>query len=175
MDCLLFGATPLSEEMLGYSLRYHWEHISEELESKPNNSITFPANRVVAPYQWHCFASQLVEIYVNVNIGPLSISRKPLAILWQTFLVDHHFCPAPDSLLSHERWFLQLPKGSMVHLCWSHSAFNHHCIKISSQTKVTVMPTNIRPGVIANIVRFSWPGLSQKEMSRNSGVSQGAM
>ena len=56
------------------------------------------------------FASQLEEIYINVNINPLIILNRPLATLWQTFMVDHHSCPVPLSLLSREYWFSQLPQ-----------------------------------------------------------------
>ena len=43
------------------------------------------------------FASKRVEMYANVNIWPLTISTRPLVLLWQTFMVDHHFCPVPGS------------------------------------------------------------------------------
>ena len=41
------------------------------------------------------FASQLEQIYVNVSIRLLIICKRHLANLWQTFMADHHFCPAP--------------------------------------------------------------------------------
>ena len=41
------------------------------------------------------FASQLEQIYVNFSIRLLIICKRQLANLWQTFMADHHFCPAP--------------------------------------------------------------------------------
>ena len=41
------------------------------------------------------------------------------------------------------------------------------------ETIVVIMPTTIQPLTIENIVQFSGFGLSQKEMSRTNGVSQG--
>ena len=63
-----------------------------------------------SPYWCHHFAPQLVEIYVNVNIRPLTIFQRPLATLCETFIVDYHFCPVPVSSLSRQCWFPQLPQ-----------------------------------------------------------------
>ena len=41
------------------------------------------------------FASQLEQIYVNVSIRLLIICKRQVANLWQTFMADHHFFPAP--------------------------------------------------------------------------------
>ena len=56
----------------------------------------------------HRFASQLVEIYVNVNIMPLTMLGRPLETLWQRLMVDHHLCPALLSLLSRGWWIPKL-------------------------------------------------------------------
>ena len=42
-----------------------------------------------------------------------------------------------------------------------------------SHTKVAIMLSNTQPVIIENIIRFSGLGLSQREMSRNTRVSQG--
>ena len=47
--------------------------------------------------------------------------------------------------------------------------------KLPYQTDVPIMPNNIRSVIIENIVRFSGLWLSQKEMWRITGVSQGAI
>ena len=75
------------------------------------------------------FASQLVEIYVNVNVRPLTRFKRPPP---HTVMVDHHFCPVQRSLHSREFWFPQLPKGSVVYLCCSHSAKSRLCMQITS-------------------------------------------
>ena len=65
------------------------------------------------------FVSQLVEIYANVNINPLTKFKRPLAYPWQTFTVNHYFCTVPANLLSRECRVSQLPESSVVHLSWS--------------------------------------------------------
>ena len=47
--------------------------------------------------------------------------------------------------------------------------------ELLSQSKVAIVPTNIRPGIIENIVQFSGLGLFQGEMSWTTGVAQGAI
>ena len=67
------------------------------------------------------------------------------------------------------------PKGSVTHLCWSRLVVSRHCMQVTSETKVAIMPTNIWSVIIVNIVWLSGHGLSLIEMSRITGVSQGAI
>ena len=44
--------------------------------------------------------------------------------------------------------------------------------KLSSQIELVIMPSNVRPAIIENIVQFSHHGVSQREKSRITGVLQ---
>ena len=83
--------------------------------------------------------------------------------------------PVPVSLFPGSVDFPSCSKGSVSHLWWSHSAVSCHCMQITIQTKVEIMRTNIPSIDIEFVVRFSGRGLPQQEMSRNTGVSQGAI
>ena len=73
------------------------------------NKTALPTNSVESPYWCHRFASQIVIIYVKVNIRPLTTFKRVLGNLWQTFVVNHHRCPVPVGLLFFkECWFPQL-------------------------------------------------------------------
>ena len=47
--------------------------------------------------------------------------------------------------------------------------------KLQFQIKVASMPANIPPGILELIVRLSGRGLSQRAISRNTGLSQGGI
>ena len=50
-----------------------------------------------SPYKCDSFASQLVIIYIDFNRTPLTIHKRPLATLWQSFMIDDHFYSVPVS------------------------------------------------------------------------------
>ena len=83
------------------------------------------------PTSSYRFASELVETYVKVNRTPLAILRRLLATLSQSYIVGHHFCPVIVSLFLWNADFTNCPKGSVAHLCWSHSAVSRCCMQIS--------------------------------------------
>ena len=60
--------------------------------------------------------------HTKVNIRPLTIFKRPLATVWQTFPLSQSafFLGSAD--------FPSCPKGSVAHLCWSHPAMNCRCI-----------------------------------------------
>ena len=73
-----------------------------------------------------------MDINVNVNISHLPIIRKPLTILWQNFIVDHHVYLVPVSFLSPEcADFPNCFKGFVVDVCWSQLAVSFRCMEIS--------------------------------------------
>ena len=77
--------------------------------------------------------------------------------------------PSPSAVL-----ISPMAQKSVWHICVDHIQLWAVAVcQVPFQTKVAIMPTNIRPVIIENIVRFSSLGLSQREMSRISGVSQG--
>ena len=125
-----------------YCLSIFWSRANEQVRIVGCAQIDHPETRqlsytarqlsgvtlLVPPF----FASQLVEIYVSVNIKPLTIPERSLATLGQTFMVDHHFCPVPASLPSWECWFLQLPQrqyGLLVLV--TISGVSHHTLQIT--------------------------------------------
>ena len=69
-----------------------------------------------------------MDVYVNVDIRPLTISNRYLATHCHSYMVNHHFCPVADSLLSKECWFPQLPQRR---ICIDHSAISRHCMQIT--------------------------------------------
>ena len=91
---------------------------------------TLPAMCVESPYLCYPFASQLMKIYVNINIRSLTINKRPFATNWQTLIVDQHFYSVPVSLLSRECWFPQLPQrqcGTFVLITFSCQSYaNYH-------------------------------------------------
>ena len=113
-------------------------------------------------------------ICVNVDIRPLAILKKNLLrpsdkLLWSTIT----FVMARSALVFGSAAFPNCPKaGSVANLWWSHPAVRPRCMKIPSQDKVTIKPTNVRHVMIDNIVRFSGLGLSQTEKSRTAIASQ---
>ena len=94
-----------------------------------------------------------------------------------SWLVDHHVCPFPVSILSREyslSWVLISPTApkAVWRICVDHIQLWAVVVcKLPSQTKAAI----IRPVIIENIFRFSCIGLSQMQMSRITGVSQGAI
>ena len=66
-----------------------------------------------------------------VNIRPLTILRRLLAILWQGFMDSHHFSPTRLATLLGSGDFPNCLKGSVVHLCWSHSFLVRRSMQIT--------------------------------------------
>ena len=119
-----------------------------------------------SPYYFHCFASKLAEIYVKVNIRPLTMVRRLLVTFRQNFMVGHHNWPVLASLLSRECWFHQLPQRQFVWcICVNHPWTVVVC-KSLSENIIVITPTTIQPVIIENNVQFSGLGLSRREMSR---------
>ena len=86
----------------------------------------------------------------------LEILKRPLATLWQTFMVDHHFGPVPTSLLSPACWFPQFAPWAVWHICVDHiQLWAVVACKLPSQTKEVIVPINNRPVIIKNIVQLS--------------------
>ena len=101
----------------------------------------------------------LVPTFCFTACRPLTILKDLLRPIWQTFKVDHHFCPLPGVLMS------SISPSSVEHLCWSQSAVSLRCVQISSQTQVAIMPITIWPVINKNIVRLSGLGSSQRKIS----------
>ena len=115
-------------------------------------------------YKCDCFTSELVEIYVNVNIRPLTTLKITLATLWQTFMLDHQVWPVPVSLLSPKvEWRIYVNHTQLwgVAVC-----------KWPSKIEVAILPISTQPVIIGNNVQLSGLGLSQREISRVTGMSQ---
>ena len=130
---------------------YKLNPISSKYSSKEKHFRKYTAcqlYRIPLPVQ--PFASQLVEINVNVDIRPLKIFKRPLATPSQSLMVYHHFCPVPVSLLSRECWSIASNEYAAFVLITFHWA-----IAASCQTKVAIMPANTRPAIIENIARFT--------------------
>ena len=114
-----------------------------------------------------------MKIYGNVKIRPLTIFERPLATLWQTFMVDHHFCPVPPRHLS--RWFSQLPQrqcGTFVLITFSYKSVD--ICKLPSQTKVAIYLANQYP--VCNYWKYcsviAAVRLPQRDIPKITGVSQ---
>ena len=68
----------------------------------------------------------------------MTILKRPLATLWQTFMVDHHFCPVSLSLLS------PIALKTVWHICDDHNQLWAVAVrKLPSQTNVvSIIPIN---------------------------------
>ena len=120
--------------------------------------------------------SQLAEVFVNVNIRHLTIFKRHIVTLWQSLVVDYHFSTVLVSFISRECWFPQLsncPKGSVAHLCWSHSAVSRCCMQIVILNQSGNYANTKVYEYFKYIFRFSDLGLSQRDMPKITGVSQG--
>ena len=116
---------------------------------------TLPANCVESPYKYHRFASQLVEIYISVNIRPLKIFIKTPGNPMTNAMVDHQICSVPGVLLFRECWLPQLPRRQYGTLCGPISAVSHRYMQtaISNQSGHHANQYLVRN--YWNIVRFS--------------------
>ena len=102
-----------------------------------------PINCIESPYRYYCFASQLVEIYANVNWSPLTIlyvkdlSRHTDKVLWLIVTLSGTGQPFSDNVDSPNCY-----KGCV-------STVSCRCIQIViSNMSVyiwAIMPINIRP------------------------------
>ena len=128
---------------------------------------TLSANCVESPYQWDRFVSQLVEIYVNVNIWPQTIFESPLTTLWQRVKVDQ------VNLLVWECWFPHFPDRQCGPFFLSHSVVSRHCIDL---TILNQSGNHANQYPACNHWRYClvlrcW--VSQREISITTSVSQG--
>ena len=136
--------------------KHHWKRFHSY------NQISIVLHKIAIT---HCaLALELPQAWLAIDLGRSSatdniqnISNDP----------PTNFCGWP-SLLSIPgqpsfSWVLisQIaPKGSVAHLCWPRSAVSRHSLKLPSQNKEAIMPINIRPVIIKNIVWFSGLALS---------------
>ena len=96
-------------------------------------------------------------------------------------MFSHHFVHFWSAFFLGSADLPSYTKRDVAHLCWSHPLVSRRCMQMSiwnqnlSQTKVAIMPANITPVIIEYIFQFSGQGLSQSEMSRITGVSQGVI
>ena len=72
-------------------------------------TMIYTARQLFGINQRHRFASQLEEIFVNINTRFWYYS-KDSRNAETNFYVGHHVCPVPISLLSQAFWFPQLPQ-----------------------------------------------------------------
>ena len=119
------------------------------------------------------FASQLAEIYVNFNRSPLMIYKRTPMTLWQSFMVDFHFCLVLINLFPGCADFHNCPKGNVSHLCWMHSALMGCCNQITILNQCG-NHTNEYPS--CNywnhcLVLWSW-AFSQKTVENNWSVTR---
>ena len=80
-------------------------------------------------------------------IRPLERLRRPIVTLWQTFMVDNHFCPDPVSLLSRECCFPHLHQRQ----CDAFVLISFSCepsMYANYHLKPTWQSCKLRPGVI---------------------------
>ena len=107
-------------------------------------------------FYWRCYCSadthvhQLFEISLIVPPfwppawGLLTIFKRPLAILWQNFIVDNHDFPCPKAFFLASTDFPNYPKDSAAHSCWSHSNVSRRYMQITYQTEVSAVSVSIR-------------------------------
>ena len=127
-----------------------------------------------SPCQCDCLATLLLEIFVNFNRSHLKIYQRSLASLWQRFVVDQHFFPVPVSLcFSGVPISTVGPKPMCCIRVYHIQLWAVAQCQLPYQTKAVIMPTNIRPAIIEDIVWFSDCELSRREMLRIIGVLQG--
>ena len=100
---------------------------------------------------------------------------KTYGDLWQSFMVDYHFCPVPPRHLSRECWFPQLPQrqcGTFVLITFSYKSVD--ICKLPSQTKVAIYLANQYP--ICNYWKYcsviAAVRLPQRDIFKITGVSQ---
>ena len=137
-------------------LQYNVRRISEQSFVCFTRVTTLCANCMEWPYHCNCFVVQLMESYVDVNIRPLKIFKRPLTTLWQTFVVDHHFVQSQSAFFLETGEFR--PKGNVAHFVdliqlWAVAVCN-----FPSRTKVGIIPTNIRSVIFwkyCSVLRFS--------------------
>ena len=60
-----------------------------------------------------------------------TISTRPLVLLWQTLMDDHHFCPVQVSLLSREGWFPHLLRSQYGAFVLISSSCGRHYMQIT--------------------------------------------
>ena len=75
-------------------------------------------------------------------------------------MVDHQFCPAFFSGIAE---FSSLPKGSLAHLCCSHTAASRRWNQITISNRSDTYDNQYPAVINENIVRFSLFALSQWE------------
>ena len=98
-------------------LRLAYCQVKLPWDIRVNQSLGMPKTKdilltscVESPYYFHRFASKLAEIYVKVNIRPLTMLVDFWWFFNKSFMVGYHLCPVLVSLLSRECWFPQLPQ-----------------------------------------------------------------
>ena len=107
-------------------------------------SHTLNASCMQSPYWCHRFASQLVEIHVNVYKRPLIIFKRPLVTLWQTFIVEHDFFSSARQPFFSGVLISPIVPKAMLHIGAAHVQLRAIAVyKLPSQTKVTIMPAHI--------------------------------
>ena len=76
----------------------------------------------------HKACGNLCECQYMAPSNVLKTYREHLTKFSQVF--DRHFCPLLVSIFfSRESWFSHCPKGSVVRLCWLHSAVSCGCMQ----------------------------------------------
>ena len=112
------------------------------------------------------FPSLQKEIYANLNRSSLTIYKRPLVKFWQSFVVNHNFCPVLIS--PFQCWFPQLAQRQCV--AFMLIAFS---IKLTLYANYHFKPTwkSCKYTVGDYWNRFSGRVLSLREMTLITGVS----
>ena len=82
-------------------------------------------------HEFHRIVSQLVEIYVNVNIKRLTIFYKTSRDHVTKFMDHQHFCQSWPGFFLGSAYFSNCPKCCAAHLCLSHLFVSHRCMQIT--------------------------------------------
>ena len=113
------------------------------------------------------FGSQLAETGWRHIMETFSALLAFSATLWRKVMVDDHFCSI-SVIIFHESTDFPIRPQTVCPFCIDHiQPWAVVVYEIRSETKLVIIPTNIRAVIIENIVQFSDRGLSQKEMSKN--------
>ena len=112
--------------------------------------------------------------HVGVNIRPLKYSNDLSRPSGKGYGRPSFSCAA-QSYFSGVLISRIAPKAVCVFFAVYIQLWVINACKLPSQTKVIIMQTHIRPVIIENILRFPGLRLSQREMLRITGVSQGAI